>query len=263
MARISSATIRKSAIATALSVLASVSIVLLLVPMLGGTPDGPGFWMSLLCPLLIAAPASAWQFHQKECVVRARDELTAAHRALDRAHRELHDLHQVLSIRARTDSLTGGLNREAVFAALEEACGTPGTRLALLVLDADHFKQINDTFGHDAGDEALRGLAQALRESIGPDDVCGRIGGEEFAVLMRDASQNAALAIAERIRNAVSGVNIVHDGRRVPLSVSIGFAVAETPCVVADLYRSADAGLYRAKNAGRNRVAFTSVAGSG
>lgn len=261
MARISSATIRKSAIATALSVLASVSIVLLLVPMLGGTPDGPGFWMSLLCPLLIAAPASAWQFHQKELVTRARDEVAAAHCSLDRAHRELHDLHQVLSLRARTDSLTGGLNREAVFSALEDVCATAGTRVALLVLDADHFKQINDTYGHDAGDDALRALSRALRDSIGPDDLCGRIGGEEFAVLMRDANQHSARAVAERIRKAVATIDLIRDGNRLPLSVSVGIAVAETPCTVADLYRSADAGLYRAKNAGRNRVAFVSVSG--
>ena len=120
MSRISRKTAIKSFIATVASVVISVSIVLLLVPILGGHPDGPGFWMSVLCPLVIAGPASTWQFHQQEQIARARDELASTHRALDRAHRELADLHTALSERARTDALTGGLNREALLGVLAQ-----------------------------------------------------------------------------------------------------------------------------------------------
>lgn len=250
---ISRKTATKAAIATALSVAVSVSIVLLLVPLLGGHPDGPGFWMSVLCPLVIAAPASAWQFHQKETIERQRDEIARMHIELEDMHAELAALHTDLKRRSRIDSLTGGLNREAFFSALDAAAA--GARpSALLIADADHFKKINDTFGHLVGDEALRAIGRAITATLGPRDAWGRIGGEEFVLFLDGADRAAALAVAETLRRAVAGSNLIAEGARVPLTVSIGACCAAGTFDPTALFRRADEDLYRAKKAGRNRI---------
>ncbi len=254
MLKISRKTAAKAAVATLLSVAVSVAIVLLLVPPLGGHPDGPGFWMSVLCPLLIAGPASTWQFHQTEMIARARDDLAHTHQALDRAHRELSALHEALTVQARTDALTGGLNREAMFATLERSATRSGGRVALLVADADHFKAINDTVGHLGGDEALRAIGRAIADTVGLHGRWGRIGGEEFMVLLQDALENEAAALAEAIRAQVAGLGLSIGGRAMSLTVSIGLAEAATPVDPIELYRLADQNLYRAKAAGRNSV---------
>ncbi len=244
----------KAAIATAASVVASVGIVLLLVPMLGGQPDGPGFWMSVLCPLVIAGPASLYQFHQVDVIARQRDAIAHMHVRLEDAHAELERLHADLGERARTDALTGGLNRGAFFAALEQAAADGKGPMALVVADADHFKKINDGFGHLVGDEALCRIGAAMEDAIGGIGIWGRIGGEEFAALLVDTGRSAAIAAAERLRLAVAETKLVADGQPVVLSVSIGIACASAPCAAIELFRRADAELYRAKSGGRNRI---------
>lgn len=250
----------KAALATGLSVAASVCIVLLLVPMLGGQPDGPGFWMSLLCPLVIAGPASTYQFHQKDVIARQRDQLARLHVELSDAHSALKRLHADLRHKARTDSLTGGLNRGAFFAALEAEADRSTTTIALLVADADHFKKINDSFGHLVGDEALRRIGAAISGTVGENTMWGRIGGEEFAAVLSGVDREQAVAIAERLRLTVAETALAHDGRPVPLSVSIGIAFARgaidagPPIDATALFRRADGDLYRAKSAGRNRI---------
>ncbi|HLP70579.1 MAG TPA: GGDEF domain-containing protein [Rhizobium sp.] len=238
---------------TALSVAASVSIVLLLVPMLGGHPDGPGFWMSVLCPLVIAAPGSAWQFHQKETIERQRDEIARMHVELEDMHAELSALHEDLKQRSRIDSLTGGLNRESFFAALDAAASGPQSS-ALLIADADHFKKINDTFGHLVGDEALRVIGRTIAAALGSRDFWGRIGGEEFVLFLDGADRARALAVAEALRSAVAGSKVLVEGARVPLSVSIGARCSSGRFDPTELFRHADEDLYRAKKAGRNRI---------
>lgn len=237
----------KAAIATAASVVASVGIVLVLVPMLGGQPDGPGFWMSVLCPLVIAGPASLYQFHQQDTIARQRDTIA-------RMHVRLQDAHAELCETARTDALTGGLNRGAFFAALEAAATSGEGPLALIVADADHFKKINDGFGHLVGDEALCRIGGAMAGAIGGLGIWGRIGGEEFAALLVDTRRSVAIATAERLRLAVAETELEADGQRVALSVSIGIACASAPCAAIELFRRADGDLYRAKSGGRNRI---------
>ncbi|NML74658.1 GGDEF domain-containing protein [Rhizobium sp. S-51] len=254
MRAISRKTIVKSAVTTLASVLASVSIVLLVVPLLGGHPDGPGFWMSVFCPLVIAGPASLWQFHQTDVIERQRDELAHMHVALEDMHIELRRLHDDLRWRARRDALTGGLNREALFAALDDLAGRDPGPVALLIADADHFKRINDTFGHLVGDEALRRIAATIDATLGPDDLWGRIGGEEFVIFLAKADPEQARRIAGSIRRAVADVELQADGRRVPLSVSIGAASTTGVFDPIDLFRQADQHLYGAKDGGRNRV---------
>ena len=136
------------------SLLASLLLALTLVPALGGVVDGNAWLMLTICPLAIAWPASAFTFWQSE-------KLRAAHRDLARTHAELAAAHRRLEERASRDTMTGMLNRETFFAALDRSRRRTD-RGALLIIDADHFKKINDNFGHLTGDTALLAIAAAI-----------------------------------------------------------------------------------------------------
>ena len=250
---ISRQTFGKAFVAMAISTATSVLIAGSAVPVLGGTYDGIGMWLSFLCPVFIAFPASAWQFHQSEKLRKARDELALLHLHLDRMHGELIRAHAALEERARLDGMTGGLNRETFLAELDNASATsrPGT---LLIADADHFKRINDTFGHQTGDEALIGIAEAIASTIGVQDFWGRIGGEEFAIFLDGADLAEAAAVAETIRSKAAAVDIRRERGPVPLSVSIGGVQVTGRFNAAQALSDADRRLYRAKRAGRNLV---------
>jgi diguanylate cyclase (GGDEF)-like protein len=250
---ISKKTAIKASVAAVLSMIVSVSICLFFVPILGGQPDGPGFWMSLVCPLVIAWPASAWQFHQNERLRTTRNELSAAHAELERVHAELIETHAALQQRSRVDGLTGALNRETFFALLETAAAN-GSPFALLIADADHFKRINDEFGHQCGDDALRGIAGAISVSLRTSDFWGRIGGEEFAIFLDGANREMAHAIADMIRLATLGINLRVDDKIVPVSVSIGGTCATAGAALHAIVAEADRRLYHAKRSGRNRI---------
>jgi diguanylate cyclase (GGDEF)-like protein len=127
------------------------------------------------------------------------------------------------------------------------------------MIDADNFKTINDLFGHEAGDEALRIIARSIRAVLRTDDLLGRVGGEEFAVFLPGADRRATEIIAERIRRSVNLAAFAPDGRHRRLSVSIGGAVFEGATGFAELLRIADHRLYDAKRTGRNRVAVVHV----
>lgn len=158
-----------------------------------------------------------------------------------------------------TDSLTGAFNRrhylETARRELERA-RRHDRPLSVLLMDIDHFKKINDVHGHLSGDEALRRFVQLCQRQLRAGDVLGRIGGEEFAVLVPDADLNGAVRLAERIRAAVEGA--VVDGERggFRMTVSIGVCGGGvSACLgVDDLLSRADKALYQAKNSGRNRV---------
>jgi diguanylate cyclase (GGDEF)-like protein len=201
----------------------------------GGALDP--FWLAFAAtvPLVLATPMVAYFL-----------ELL---RRLARAKGELEEL-------ARRDGLTGLLNRRAFFEAAEEAlrrAREQRTPLTLLVLDADHFKAINDSWGHAAGDEALKVIASTLLAATRQSDLVGRIGGEEFAVLLRNAAPDEAGLVADRIVSAVRLADFRRAGRPVPLSVSIGIAALEPGLDLDGLFARADAALYAAKRAGRSR----------
>jgi diguanylate cyclase (GGDEF)-like protein len=122
------------------------------------------------------------------------------------------------------------------------------------MVDIDWFKRVNDTYGHDVGDQVLRAVGRAIAETVRDGDVPARFGGEEFAVLLRHATRQAALEVAERVRLAVDGLDL-REWRVPGVSVSVGVAVgARFDQPIADLLIQADRALYRAKRAGRNQV---------
>lgn len=154
--------------------------------------------------------------------------------------------------RADTDELTGLPNRRTI---RNELARGAGDRAALILLDVDHFKRINDTLGHPAGDAALVHIARLLRDTVRGGDKAARLGGEEFAVWLAGALQATALDVAERLRALVERSPFRWQGQEIPLTISCGVAAFPEPIGHPDnLMSSADAALYRAKNAGRNRV---------
>ena len=160
--------------------------------------------------------------------------------------------------RAQTDPLTGVLNRRSLVERLDAAClraRARGLPIALLFIDLDHFKEINDTFGHAAGDACLGAVIAPIQAELRQSDVIGRYGGEEFVVILSSADIAAAHPIAERIRNRVEAVRIEGFGVPIQLTCSIGVATSDTLGVWGEhLIAQADAAVYAAKRSGRNRV---------
>nr|WP_231134980.1 GGDEF domain-containing protein [Motilibacter deserti] len=155
---------------------------------------------------------------------------------------------------AERDPLTGLLNREGLRRRSEQLfdSDSPGADVALLLVDADHFKQLNDKHGHPAGDATLSWLGELLTSLTPESGLVCRHGGEEFVVLVPACDVDTTRLMAERIRRTVE------EGARAtayPFTVSIGVAVGPFEPGLGDLYRQADAALYRAKRTGRNRVA--------
>jgi diguanylate cyclase (GGDEF)-like protein len=171
-----------------------------------------------------------------------------------------HYVH-VYRTAANTDALTGLLNRRAFLESARDLCVYQGKRdapVTLMMFDLDHFKSVNDRFGHAVGDEILQVFAQSARKSMRANDIIGRIGGEEFAAIV-PAKLDIAMRIAERIRKTFETMGATLGERDVAATVSIGLASACEPIMeVGPLLARADAALYRAKNDGRNRVVAVS-----
>jgi diguanylate cyclase (GGDEF)-like protein/PAS domain S-box-containing protein len=172
---------------------------------------------------------------------------------------ERKQLEDRLVVLATIDPLTGADNRRAGETGLGEAFRRwqrLGLTFAVLMLDCDHFKSINDRWGHDVGDDVLVALVRICRESLREADLVVRWGGEEFVVLLPKTGQATALAIAERLRCAIETATVEHLGDPVVITVSIGVATACAADTCADdVVRRADSALYRAKRSGRNRIA--------
>ena len=160
--------------------------------------------------------------------------------------------------RAQTDPLTGVLNRRSLIERLDAAClraRARGLPISLLFIDLDHFKQINDSFGHQAGDACLRAIIDPIHAELRQSDVIGRYGGEEFVVILSSADAAAAGPIAQRILERVAGVSVNGFGKPIRLTCSIGVASSDTLGVWGEhLIAQADAAVYVAKRQGRNQV---------
>lgn len=193
-------------------------------------------------------------YGEEELMERLRSEKANTESALS----QLQTANVELIRMASTDSLTGASNRRHFLESLEIETGRVkrnGLPLSLLALDIDHFKDVNDTWGHQMGDQVLRELVLGAKMSMRPHDVLGRIGGEEFMVLLPDTSHVSATMLAERIRKNIEEMPIHHEAVTVHITVSIGVAeFGKDGEGIDQVIKVADERLYRAKNQGRNRV---------
>jgi diguanylate cyclase (GGDEF)-like protein len=181
-----------------------------------------------------------------------------ARQELVREIAERRHLETELRRLATTDGLTGALNRSAFMAAGQremELAQQLGHPLVVLMFDVDHFKTVNDRYGHAGGDLALQHLVATLRSGIRDDDVLGRLGGEEFAVVLIADSPNVAEEIAERLRSRVEATRLAFGESVIEMTISVGLAFGQaTDRTIEHVIARADTALYQAKEGGRNRV---------
>lgn len=188
-------------------------------------------------------------------------------RARVRNHVELKLSRDALEQLARMDGLTGLMNRRSFDAALDREWRRSARtqhNISVIMMDVDHFKQFNDSYGHSAGDECLKQIARAAEGALQrPADLVARYGGEEFVALLPDTAQDGAMSVAEEIRTAVSALKIPHSASSAAsyVTMSMGFAttVANTAPNPSALVKAADTQLYAAKKDGRNRTKGTVV----
>jgi diguanylate cyclase (GGDEF)-like protein len=202
-----------------------------------GAPLSP--WLEYGLPLVLACTAVV-------LMLGLADRMQAFRSERDRARQD-----------AQHDPLSGAYNRVGIMQRLQHAVAEAraGSRqLAVLFLDIDHFKRINDTHGHALGDACIRQLSWLVQEELMPGESFGRLGGEEFMLVLPGVNGRHARDAAERLRRKVEGRSVVLDGVRVGMTVSIGSVEYAAPETADALVRRADAAMYAAKEAGRNRV---------
>lgn len=183
-------------------------------------------------------------------------------RARLRSGKRIVDLEEKLRLQATHDALTGILNRRAIMERLAVEMARAyrdREHLCLALVDLDHFKQINDTYGHGAGDAVLCEAASRMSSVLRPYDSIGRYGGEEFLVVFPKCEVASAVAIAERIRRSISGSTVTTDTEEMLVTASIGIAEVRHSTDAHAVIREADNALFRAKKKGRDRVEFPAL----
>ncbi len=166
-----------------------------------------------------------------------------------------------LNLEANTDKHTGCFNKTYFNNRINlevNKCKVTGEPLSLVIFDLDHFKKLNDNYGHDAGDYVLKEMAQVIRgNGIRELDVFARYGGEEFVILLPKTNLKQSFEIAERLRKLIEGKEFLYDGKRLPVTASIGVADYRQGVVTGtDLFKRADEAVYKSKEGGRNQVNF-------
>ena len=188
-------------------------------------------------------------------ILKLTNDLTAMIREGERTNRELKEANEKVEKLARIDPLTGLANRRTLHeATLREIAraGRLGEHLSLIIADLDHFKSINDRYGHTTGDHVLTDAAAVFGNSLRPYDLAARYGGEEFVLLLPATSTEGAMVVAERMRKTVAEITFPDCPQQITMSLGVATWIAgETP---EQLVARADAALYAAKNGGRNRV---------
>ena len=178
--------------------------------------------------------------------------------AIERDVTEQKILEQKLEVLSRTDVLTGLLNRRSFDEILENELSRfkrRGEVYSLLMIDIDHFKQINDTYGHSTGDVAIQTISRACELNVRLHDKMARVGGEEFCVLLPYTNKKIAYTIAEKLREVVSSIPVKTSNGNISITISIGVSEVETTdSDHTAIFKRADELLYKAKKAGRNRV---------
>jgi diguanylate cyclase (GGDEF)-like protein len=208
---------------------------------------------AILGPAADPALASAWMSVISTEQVLATISIAFILLAMAKERTELH--HKTAAL---LDPLTGLANRRAFLdsaAQLTQSQTARDVPVAVFMIDLDRFKSVNDRFGHSVGDEVLRIFAESAQANVRPSDIVGRLGGEEFAVLLADACRDNAFKVAERIRSTFAALAATVGGHAVNATASIGVAIIQDPGQdIAALLSQADQALYRAKARGRNRV---------
>lgn len=165
-----------------------------------------------------------------------------------------------LSVLASTDYLTGVMNRRMfneISKRYFQTAQKDNFNLTLLVLDLDHFKKVNDTYGHQAGDQVLKRFVETLESILNKSDIFARIGGEEFAILLSQINSDDAYILAERIRKEIENDFITFEGEDIFVTTSIGISEnRETDTSFENIFSRADMALYQAKDDGRNRTCY-------
>ncbi|KRA98100.1 hypothetical protein ASD83_13685 [Devosia sp. Root685] len=224
---------------TGVSVVISVMATVVFMATFSAGVDMPGLIVSIVMPIGLGGPM-----------------ILAFAIGTERMRYANQQLHRLATI----DGLTEVLNRRAFASAVEKYCTAPHRRGVLLVIDADHFKAVNDRFGHDQGDEALKLIAQRLSRTIPRDGLVGRLGGEEFGIYLPGMDLASAEEVAGAVRRAIAEIDFRPENTQCPLSVSIGGASHAKPIIFRTLYREADERLYSAKQSGRDCVALPQAA---
>lgn len=201
---------------------------------------------------VLSAAASIVMWRQYVTAALLRRQLTLTNQSLEKKQQELSYL-------ATHDALTGLRNRRAFLQeaeheltrALRYPCET-----GILIADLDHFKRVNDQYGHPAGDAVLRHFATLLKAQLRDSDIAARLGGEEFIVLLPGTGVGGSAAVAEKIRQAIEATPVEHAGQRIHITASVGVSClpAHSACTIESLYGQADQALYAAKSGGRNCV---------
>ncbi len=224
---------RVTGLLTCVAIILSIIITNVIMEVFSAGINVQGLVVSIVTPILLGGPSVLF-------IMIGQERLRAANAQLQKL--------------ASYDFLTDCLNRGAFAAKVGAWLHERGAAVngALLMIDADNFKSINDLYGHDVGDEALVIIARSIRSVLREGDLVGRMGGEEFGVFLPNASEDVTTIMAERIRTSVNRARFAPGNEPHALSVSIGGAVFAGHTNFAELFRLADRHLYGAKNAGRN-----------
>lgn len=186
------------------------------------------------------------------------EQLRQAKESAEKALAQLETTHEELERLACTDPLTGAANRRAFMDRADAELARSrrsGAPMALLLMDLDHFKAINDQYGHQGGDRVLKAVVEQIQQVLRPSDLLGRVGGEEFMVLLPAIDQEAAVTVANRILELVAELRVASDMGPIPVTVSVGAAVFPGDGANMELlFKLADQRLYAAKEQGRNQV---------
>jgi len=224
----------------------------------------PSFQLRFIITYVFCTIISMWLEYSRHFFLKQSeansDDLIKQHIKLKEEIEYRKKLEKELLVIARIDTLTGILNRGAFFSAAEKEWNKHvrnSKTLSFAVLDIDHFKKINDKFGHPAGDAVLNKLTQCCIDSIRSFDIFGRIGGEEFALLISETELEETRTVLERLRLAVESTTVEYEGQLIACTISIGFCTSIPPNdILTDMYKKADYALYQAKNSGRNKISL-------
>jgi diguanylate cyclase (GGDEF)-like protein len=225
---------------------------------------------TMIATLLVIGPTTIWLYTLPSPTMRAMALAATAFMAISvqnikarsQAMRkqleigyELNEAHGIAQKLAHEDELTGLNNRRAFMnlsKSMVHLCRRKRSPVSCLVIDVDHFKQVNDRHGHGAGDSVLMHMGTLLAREFRSSDVCGRLGGEEFCVVLPETDLQGAAAAAEQFRRAVDSQPVMWLGQPIPVSVSIGISSGDDD--LTELLHRADVAMYEAKTSGRNRV---------